>query len=171
MWVLGIDPGKVNVGIVLALCGNQTDKIEGDILDLEVKHAELTHYKNDDKFIDHLLYLMRTYSILPVDLRVVIEKQPHSGNISSNMRYVQGYMKGIGCTAYIRNPITYGLHIDSYIERKKFSLQLATDRVPKIYSGNVLVEVLQADTRKYDIADSFNLVYNEWCKITNHSTA
>ncbi len=159
-YYIGIDPGKVNIGIVVC-------RAYANIL--EVLEAFRTPYKSDVKFSSVLDNIVR--KIIESDLSTesseicfVIERQPKPNSISSNMRFIQGYVIGSGHKAIMKTAITHGMQIPNYSDRKKYSLELAIARIPLIMNNTLLENALKEDIRKHDIADSFNLVYEEWCR-------
>lgn len=155
---LGIDPAKDNLGVVLC---------KGDRETLEPLAALRIAYESDKKFISKIINLVYLHQIELHKLYVNIEKQPYQSSISSNMRYVQGYLTALGATVVVKLPITHGLKISSYKERKQYSVQQAVERLNsnEIKNQDGLMVSLMSDKRKHDIADGFNLAYNLWIEV------
>ena len=158
--LIEIDPAKLNIGITLLHHSSNTPP--------RVLYTGRTPYKSDTYFVSHLISLIRTHGQrLPV--KIVIERQPHNSSISGNMRYIEGYFRALGADTVMRMAMTHGLHISSYKERKNYSLQRAMERSTEVTGSEILLEALHSDDRKHDIADSFNLAFDESQRIVRDS--
>ena len=158
-YFLGIDPAKENIGLVLC---------RGDRESLEPLAAVRLPYVNDKVFIQKLTEIIIFHNIEVWLLNVSIERQPHNSVISSNMRYVQGYLTGIGAKVSVKMPMTYRMKISTHKERKEYSLSVALERLnsSKIKNPHVLYEAIRNDVRKHDIADGFNLAFDLWSELS-----
>lgn len=175
--LLGIDPGKVNVGLVLSYYDERVMKI------LEVKRVS---YMSDTKFVNlirsfvlphlnnYITVNMSSNLIMSFEgLHIIIERQSFGRAIFGNMRYLQGYMTALGAIVKMVNPPSKGQSIELYKDRKEFSIGLCWERlVSKDYiivkNRKVLLDSINLDERKHDITDSFNItydyIYKNWLK-------
>jgi hypothetical protein len=170
--LLGIDPGKVNVGLVLSYYDERVMKI------LEVKRVS---YMSDTKFVNLIRSFVLPYmsnmnsnNIISFEgLHIIIERQSFGRAIFGNMRYLQGYMTALGAIVKMVNPPSKGQSIELYKDRKEFSISLCWERlISKDYiivkNRKVLLDSINLDERKHDITDSFNItydyIYKNWLK-------
>lgn len=157
--IISIDPGKINIGISIGkFIPNKPLLIDA------VDHVA---YKSDEYFTSYIQAILDIYRAKTVRQTIVIERQPYNSQISGNMRYIQGYFTGKGIRVILVQPTTHGMHIPSYKQRKDYSLQLAYQRLKQtnIQGTIIVLDKLDRDIRKHDIADSFNQLYTEWERI------
>lgn len=157
MYYVGIDPGDKNIGIVI--CKKLEDQ-------LGIAFAERTNYVNDTQFIldiNRYIRLIKSDEVYD-DILFVFERQHPGGSINSNMRFIQGYLTGAGYKYVVRSAITQKLNLSKYKDRKNYSIELMNSRISNVHNNHILLRVVEHDSRKHDIADSFNLVYNEWIR-------
>lgn len=161
MFYLGIDPGKLNIGIVICKLINNTDSNDSEPR-LHVLLAERIKYQSDTKFIQTIISYLYLHNIKATELTVVIERQGHNASISSNMRFVQGYLTALGSVVIMMMPITYRMKISNYKDRKDYSLNLCLERLKedRISNSEIITKALEKDDRKHDMADGLNLLYN-----------
>ena len=157
--IISIDPGKINIGVSIGkFVPHKPLLIDG------VDHVA---YKSDEYFTSYIQAVLDIYRDRTVKQTIVIERQPYNSQISGNMRYIQGYFSGKGIRVILVPPTAHGMHISSYKQRKDYSVALAYQRLKQndIQGAVILLDKLERDIRKHDIADSFNQLYTEWEKI------
>lgn len=97
---------------------------------------------------------------------ILIEYQVLNSKLKCHMFYLMGYFNARSIPTFSVPPLGYKKDLDSYKQRKQYSLLLAYNRAREINGGSDLLKSLALKEKPDDKADAFNLIY-EFISKTN----
>jgi len=146
MYVIGVDPADVNVGISI-------------LKDYEIIYIDRFECKLP--LPKMILDIIKENKLSKYDIVVIFESQYPSSHLKTMVDHARGYLDAHKVINLVRKPPSYGKNIKSYTERKQFSIRICFEKIRMgvLTCSDEIYNKLKSDERIHDITDSINMAY------------